>query len=356
MKHYYCLSAVLMFILTVFVACKKPGPQQITDFGSGLLVLNQGNFTYSNASLTFFDLDDRQAVQQVFYSVNGFRLGDVAQSAVAIDTVIYIVVNNSGKIAGISSRTFRLTGIIPGLASPRNMLPVNDSLAIVTDLYANPAIVNYRRYEKVGELQTGQSTEAIVRAGDYVFMTNWSYGNKVFRVDLRDWSVSSIEVVYQPNSMVVDKFNRLWVLSDGGLWEGADTLEVPALTVIDPQDFSVLREIRFDSLDISPSGLNINSAGDTLFFLVSAWQPTENANFGVYRMSVEDTLIPASPFIPQGDRTFYSLNYLEPVGWLAIGDAADFVSPGKVWVYSGDGRLLYEFDAGIIPGFVLYKN
>ncbi len=345
----------LLLVIILFLSCQKPD-DQAPQYGQGLLVLNQGNFTYSNASLTFYDLEAAQAFQNVFYQANGFKLGDIAQSAITIGDRIYVVINNSGKIYGLDSYSLKAQCIITDLVSPRYMVPVNDSIAYVSDLYAGISVVNLKKCIKQQTLDINISTEAIITYANYVFATNWANGDKIIRINTNTGQITELQVIYEPNSMVTDKNGKLWVLSDGGLWSGNDTLTVPGLTVIDPLGFSVEKQLLFDSVNISPSHLTINPAGDTLYFLVSAWQATQNPNYGVYKMSIYDTILPQKPFIPQNSATFYCLNFLPQMNALAVCNAKDFISPGQVIVYDLNGKQKFVFDTGIIPGFVLEKN
>jgi len=86
--------------------------------GEGLFVVNQGNFMYANASLSYYNPQTKDIENEIFVRANGINLGDVAQSMVLYKETAYVVVNNSGVVFAIDPKTFTLKGMLTGLVSP----------------------------------------------------------------------------------------------------------------------------------------------------------------------------------------------------------------------------------------------
>ena len=94
-KTAFLFSCLLALVMS---ACGPKDPLPNHDdaiVGKGVFVINEGNFGYANASLTFYNPAEDTVANNLFYRVNGAPIGDVGQSLALIDDKLYIVVNNS---------------------------------------------------------------------------------------------------------------------------------------------------------------------------------------------------------------------------------------------------------------------
>lgn len=344
MKNLFYLIIASLFFLG---ACKKESTEpQPSMFNDGVYIVNQGTWSAGNASLSYFEPADQTLYSNVFSSVNGVPLGDVAQSITFADESAYIVVNNSGLVYAIDRWAAEVKGKIDSLGSPRHMVMVDNNKAYVSDLYNDRlAIVNPNTFEITGSVALGGWTgEEMLSTNKKVFAASWSNFGQANRNDVvlvvdeaLDKLVDSIKVGLEPNSMVLDKNNHLWVLCSGG-W---DNVETPALYKIDPTSNQVLDTLVFPNIATSPVSLEINGAGDSLFFL----------NAGIYKMSIEDSQIPETAFIDEGmERSFLALG-VDPVnGDIYTSDARDFLVNGIIFRFNHQGNLRQQFESGIVPG------
>ena len=170
-------KVILSFIgLSLMVGCKddKPDPIITPDPGAqNVWVLNEGNFQGGNCALGVYDLDSEVYSDKVFQTINNRQLGDVLQSATAIDGEVFLVVNNSGKIEVVNEETFESTGTISGLTSPRFILPISASEALVSDLFSDSLAVIDPATKKVTDyINISSSSEEMVKVGNKVFITN----------------------------------------------------------------------------------------------------------------------------------------------------------------------------------------
>ncbi len=350
----------LLFMLILFgISCKKTLPPEIVEYkkSKGVFICNEGNFTYGNASLSFYEPETETVSNNIFYNANNFPLGDVCMSATIKDSLIFLVINNSGKISVINTKTFKHEATVTGLTSPRYILMISNTKAYITDLYdKNITIINPETFQKTGSVFIGNGTEQIVRYKNTAFVTGWSYNNKVYKIDIdTDKLVDSLTVTKQPNSIVLDKNNKLWVLSDGGFSGIPGGQEIPALTKIDAETFNIEKIINFPSTETSPSRLSLNGTRDTLYFINGSWGGTADTEKGIFRMSVNSENLPTAAFIPQNEKLFYGLGIDPVTSGIYVSDAKDYIQKGIIYYYKPEGTLQDSFKTDIIPSYFCFK-
>lgn len=363
------VTFLLIISLFMFSSCVKTNSLSNklheNKKGHDVFIINEGNFGYGNSSLSYYDPVAKTVINNVFYGTNGLPLGDVANSMAIRDSLGYIVINNSGKIYIINVNTFKYVGKITGFTSPRNMGFISDTKAYVTDMYSKTIwIVNPKTMKITDSINinnhnpnfTQHSSEQIVLDNNLAFVNCWSYDDKVLVINTNNNHViDSITVTKQPNTMALDKNNNLWVLSDGG-YKGSPYGQVhAALTEIDTKTLKILKTFTFPNIAASPTGLSMNPAKDTLYYLKpSAWGATINLP-GIYAMSIHAQNLPSIPLIKQNDRSFYALGVDPGNGTLYVSDPLDYKQDGKVFVYSPAGQVEDSITAGIIPGGFCFK-
>jgi Domain of unknown function (DUF5074) len=323
-----------------------------------VLILNEGNFMYGNSSISFYDAGNDTVYQNVFYRQNGVPLGDVAHSAALHDGLLYVVVNNSGKILIMNYgkypnlKAFDYVGKITGFNSPRYIHFINDNKAYVSDLYNKRiSIVDVMNQEITGEIDVDNhsgefhqhSTEQFISYKDVIFTNCYSYDDKILVVnELADKLIDSITVLKQPSSMLLDKYNKIWVICDGG-YDGSNYAnDHSGLVRIDAETRTVERIFIFES-DDWPSELHINGTRDTLYFI----------NKDCWRMSVLDSSLPQKAFFEATESNlFYSLGVDPETSEVYLSDAIDHVQNGIVYRLLPSGVAIDTIKAGVIPGFI----
>ncbi len=326
-------------------------PPVNSSYQNGIFVVNEGNYNWGNASITFINTHD-SVEQDVFNTHNNRSLGDVAESMLAFNGNGFILVNNSNKIEVVSLKDFKSVKSMTGFNSPRFMAIVDSTKAYVTNMQKGISVIDLNTLTIKKSINTGSWTESLIQFDNYVFVTSIGLvanptstrNAKILIIDSKsDLIVDSIKTGKEPICMVMDKKDKIWVLCTGGY----DHFEPPTLIRIDPTLRIVDKTINFPNPDDTPSRLCINALRDTLYFL----------NNGIYQMPVNSTSIPSSPFIPTNEHLFYGLGIQPDNGNIFVSDAKDYVQSGAVYQYNQvTGSLLGTFPAGRIPGSFCFSS
>lgn len=327
----------------------------LTDFdnpSSGLFIICEGNFQYSNATLSFYNPENNSINNEIFFRTNGMKLGDVAQSMVIFDNKGWIVVNNSHVVFAIDIDTYKEKGRIENLTSPRYIHFVSENKGYVTQIWDNRIyIVDPKSYSITGSIEvpgmspSSGSTEQMVQIGQYVYCNCWSYQNRIIKIDTEtDQIVDEIFVGIQPNSLVVDKYQRLWTITDGGYDGSPYGYEAPALYCLSSEDLSIQNVFKF-KLGDSPSEIQINGDKDKIYWI----------NDDIWSMDVDAFALPAFPVIPHNDTKYYGLT-IDPLNnEIYVADAIDHSQAGMIYRYTPDGVMIDNFYVGVTPGAFCWK-
>jgi YVTN family beta-propeller protein len=323
-----------LLLLAMHCKDKPPVEPDPIPYADGVLVVNEGNFQWGNASLDFIDAAGK-VHRDVFKTTTGRPLGDVAQSIQILGSVAYLVVNNSGKVEALSLPSLESVCAVSGLTSPRHLLSLGGGRAYLSDLYSRQiAVLDLPSCAVVGSIATGGWTEGMVAVGSKVYVAQ-SGTNRLLVIDsFTDDLVDSIAIGREPVALVHAADGLLYVLSSGSLGP-----EYASLDVVDPASNQLLRQLIFPSGTDFPSDLVANPAGDTLYWL----------NGGIFRMAIGANSLPTQAWIPADGRNFYSLG-VRGDGSLYVGDAKDYLQAGQVLRYHPAGALLGTYPVGIIPG------
>jgi hypothetical protein len=337
----------LPFCLLLLFGCKKEeiGPQCLNceetpisnTSSTDVLIINEGTFGWTNASITLYNKSNNNVNQNVFKNANnGTNLGDVAQSFLQINDKGYIVVNNSNKVEVVNMNNFKSVATITGFNSPRYMLKINHSKAYITDLYSNSIqVVNLNSNTISSNISVQGWTEQLVLHNDTAYVCDMTNNNILIINTITDVLVDSIKVGISPNSLVLDKNNQLWVMCSGGF-----NKENARLMQINPVNRNIVQTFTFSNINHSPGSLTLNGNKDNLYFI----------NNSVYQMSINSNSLPSTPIVTNSGNIFYGLGIDPDNNDIYVSDAIDYVQSGMVFRYSASGSLIHQFTAGIIPG------
>lgn len=340
MNKTFRIIAALAFLAAI--ACEPQENRPVYPEGEGFFILNEGNYLAGNGTVSFYSFESGEIYNDLFGAANGRALGDIPSFMAVDGKTGFIVVNNSGTIEEVDLTTMESLGTVTGLTSPRQMV-VNGNKGYISSLQdGDITVLDLDGLFVAGSMEVGSASEAMVISGGRLFAAHWSSGNTVTVTDIATGNlIKTISVGLEPESMVLDKNGKLWVLCTGG-WQGE---EIPRLIRINSSTLEKEKELQFRTIDDNPSSLTCNAAGDTLYYL----------DEGVRRMPVTADALPSEAYVPAGDRLFYRL-MAGPRGMIAVTDAIDYQQKGDLLIYNSRGELIDTEQAGIIPGFMIYMN
>lgn len=335
---YKMKNCIFLLLLIVFASCVKDKPvvsapasvQMSSD--RKVYITNEGNFMNGNASVSLYDPKTKSVIEDIFKHQNNTTVGDVAQSLTYFNSSYYLVVNNSGKIL-VCNSDFKLTQTINGFNSPRYILPVTNSKAYVSDLYSNHIkVLNLNSNTITGTISCPGWTERMVLIYNKAYITNIKKSYVYVINTLNDTKTDSILVGSYAGNILIDKNDKIWVLSKGN---PSNAIE-PVLRRIDPLTDQIEKSFTFPLTD-SPGDLCINKTKDTLYYL----------NNGVFRMAIHDLSLPSTALIAKGNKNFYGLGINHNDYHIYVSDALDYIQKSNIYIYNAFGNLESSFKAGI---------
>ena len=352
--HFY--EIVIILITISLSSCMKDDMRPITQFNAGsdgVFIVCEGNFMYSNSSLSYYNKSTMKVENNVFLKANGIPLGDVAQSLTIFGTSAYVVINNSGRIYEIDLNTFEYKSKITGLISPRQIIFQNINKAFISDLYSNSiyvvnpmlmTIIDTIHLKGSSNYNETYSSEQMVFYNDYLYVNSWSYDDKILKINTKNLQIiDTITVFKQPRKIVLDRNNKLWVLCDGG-FDNSSFYGEAGIIKIDAETFKIEKSFSL-GINSNPADMVINSAGDSIYFI----------NRDVFAFHINTNNLPTETYIFSGGKNFHSLGIDPYNSDLYVSDAIDYMQSGVVYRYNSTGNCLDTIRTGIIPSSIVFK-
>ena len=343
------LSVLLMATMNSCVNPNKFKKGSTMESTAGLLyIINSGNPSFEDASLSIYDPKRKQVQNEVYASTNGEGLGDMACSMSMYSSLGWIVVGGSDLIYAIDPASARKKGVITGFSSPRQIHFVNSSKAYVTQ-QGDPRICvvdpsNYRITDYISS--SAYSTEQMVQVGSYVYVTCWQNQQKVLQIDTTtDKVVGELEVGLQPRWMVVDKNGKLWVLTDGGDKNGKNE-EYPRLVKIDPKTFTIEHTFWMNDYE-EPHSLTLNRYKDTLLWITGE---------GIWKMAITDSALPVLQHIESHRNAYTAMLVDHTSDEIYVADSPNGAIHCTVYRYTFNGNKVDQFNVGRNPSALCFEH
>ena len=325
------------------------GGNPLGDYDNGVLILNQGGFGNGNASVSYLSEDMNTFQNNIFSLVNpSIILGDTAQDIGFYNDLAYIVLNASNKIEVVNRYTMvHIATISTGLSNPRYIAFANGK-GYVTNwgngTNANDdfiAVLNLSNNSVASTISVAEGPEKIIEEDNKLYVAHsggFNYGNTISVINTSTNTVATtITVGDVPNSLEEEN-GILYVLCGGkSVWSGAES--AGKLVKINLSTNTVSGSIDFAETTDHPSNLVIEN--NRLYYTLDS---------DIFRMNLSATTLPTEALFSTTSQGVYGVySFAVENNKIYVGDALDYSSNGKVYVYSLTGALLSSKTVGVIP-------
>ncbi|MGB0431924.1 MAG: YncE family protein [Bacteroidia bacterium] len=333
------IVAAALFGMVLISSCgtDEPTDNGNIDLKEGLLVLNEGGFQKGNSSLAFIELDSGNVRTNLYQSANNKALGDVGQSFSMINNLLYVVVNNSQQIKVLDATDFTEKNVIEGFTSPRQILPVSNNRAYVSDLFGNAvSVVDLNTNMITNKIKLKGYTEKMAITGNNAYITN-NATHYVYVVDVQSDAIfDSVEVGGKNDEVHMLNTNVVVVRNadlENDIKAAFVTISPSTNTVISTVEFNATATVWDAKTVLYQNEIYAVHEGKVIKF---------NGNEVIELFSV--TGVSVSNGIYVNDDHIY------------ITDARDYSSTGAVVEFDMSGNLLNSYETGIIPSNLMFMQ
>ncbi len=343
-------NLLLIAVSGLILSCDNDndGDAPLGSYDNGLLILNEGNAV--SGSITYAS-DDMQTIQHdIFEVVNPAQdMGGYVQSMFFDDDRAFLISNFANKITVVNRYTFEyISTISTGFDHPRYGTVLNGKAYVTNSAGWESGADDFVTVINLQDLSVGTPimindyAERITNDGSQVYVANGSFGagDSITVINPASQSVfDEIIVGTAPNSMEV-KDGKLYVLTSGF---GVDS----KLVRIDLSEGYPMQEISFPASMQNAS--NIDIEGSNAYF---------NVGSKVYKVAADADTITDSPlFDTQSSSDYIGYGFAVNGNRIYIAEATeDFISDGKVYVYSTNGQPIEQIPAGVGPNGIYFNE
>jgi len=354
MKQQLTRILTVTLILAVAWSCNQSDPAPKGTYVQGVFVINEGNFTQNNGTISFLTREKNIADSDIFSIVNGNALkGGMQGYAIAGDQGLILVDNSnpgSDKVEIVNANMFTTEASIgaPDIENPREVIAIGSSKAYVSNwgtLNSNNtfpagyvAVIDLATKKVVKKITTDKGPENMVLYNDKVFVGNFdgSEGKSLTVINTATDAVSrSVPFSATPNPIGIDANGKLWVQA------GLDLIR------LNPDTYETESTVKI-STDMSKSAGNFAMGPDlkTIYFVLSSWNG--NTNRGeTYKFTITDTAVNLTA--PFAKRIFTGLAVDPRQGLIYAGVTPSYTQSGYALRYRSDGTLVDSVKVGIAP-------
>lgn len=357
------LSAVLLG--GVLISCREKAPDP-AKYELGVLVLNEGNFSQGNGSISYFPREKNEAQYDIFQTANGRPLGGYIQGYGETGGHSLILLDNlpagQDKVEIVQFGNFKTEATLkaPDIENPRDVVGVSPTKAYVScwgitgsnPYLANPgyiAVIDLTTFKVIKKIPVQTGAEKMVKVGNEVYLGTAGFADNGAEGDLltiidatKDEVKSRISVGNNPSPQALDANGKLWVST------GKSIVRLNPVSKVIEANIKIGSDPR-----TSPSQFAITGDGKG-FFYKNAYSDANYKEFGAtYFFNITDTTIPANK--PVINRLFTGLAVDPLQNLLYAGVTPSYAQSGYVVRYRPDGMVVDSIKVEIGPSGFFFK-
>ena len=342
---------------------------------TGFYLLNEGNMGSNKCTLDFYDYGTATYTRNIYGNANPDvvkELGDVGNDLQIYGSKLWAVVNCSNKIEVMDAGSARRIGQVD-IPNCR-YIAFNGGYAYCTS-YAGPVQIDpdYKQLGYVAKIDTatlevvdrcvvGFQPDGIAVVDGRIYVANSGgymperYENTLSVVDIATFSeMGRINVAVNLHNVLADRMGRLWVTSRGDYY---DTMA--SLYMVDNLggDSPRVREVT-DEYGAKVAVAAMCLCGDSIYYVGNQFSYITYQNDVTYGIiDVNRASVVNRGFISDGSDARISMPYSIAVNptndEILIGDAKNYVNPGRLFCYGADGILKWDVRTGDIPAHIVF--
>ena len=346
MKHLNRIILASVAIL-LFAACEKDKvtPTDNDSSETFALVLNEGNMSANNASVSRLNTSTGTIDNQWFETVNHRGLGDQAQDMIAYGSKVYITVTESNSLEVLNPATGASQRVNMGDRKPRSMAADGGKIYITCYNPCSVVRVDTASLAIEATCTLGQFyPEGIAIAQGKAFVASSykgsDYDDKLYVIDLTTFANPNTVTVGM-NLSAVKKINDnkvivCWIGNYGDIGSGSAIIDATTLDI-------TLTGEALQKLDV----YNGKAYGYSVEYDAS-WNETN-----VWKVINADGTTEAFPFTVSLDANAYGININPSNGDIYL-TSSDYTTNGDVYCFSPTGTRRFKVEAGALPSKVLF--
>ncbi len=345
MKKIFLTSCFAAFLL--FSCSDDSAITPLGDYDNGILVLNEGGF----GTVTYISNDLQTVEQDVYAAVNGAtaEIGQFTQHIFFSGNRAFIISGGSNKITVVNRYTFEhIDTVETGLSNPRYGVAhngkayVTNSADFMTTADDYIAVFDLESLEVEAPIAVNDIAERIIEENGKLYVMNGSFGSgsgiTVINPATRQIE-TTINVGTAPNSLD-EEDGFLYVLC-------ASFAEPSRLVKINLSSNLVVSTLEMPEAMANAKNLDIEDG--MAYFSVGS---------KVYKVALNATSITDTPlFDTQSTSAYIGYGFAVEDDRVYISEAReDFVSDGKIYIYSTAGTIIDEIPVGLGPNGFYFND